>query len=90
MTTLRIIFPDQLSKSISSLEGLDKNTDGVMICEYIQDLTSISNQPKKIAFILSAMRHFAKELIEDGINTSYMGIFAHPLETDYLASKIKK
>ncbi len=89
MTTLRIIFPDQLSKSISSLEGLDKNTDGVMICEYIQDLTSISHHSKKIAFILSAMRHFAKELIEDGINTSYIQFDALINETSFL-KQIKK
>ena len=89
MTTIRIIFPDQLSKSISSLEGLDKTTDIVLMFEYIQDLNSISHHPKKLAFIFSAMRHFANELHEDGINICYIEFDELGNEDSFL-NKIKQ
>lgn len=72
MKTLRIIFGDQLSESIATLNSLDKDNDTIMICEVIEEATYVSHHPKKIAFLFSAMRHFAKSLEDNGIHVRYI------------------
>ena len=62
MTKLCVILPDQLSLNISSLEHIDPEHDIVMMCETYQTFTDVKHHKKKIAFILSAMRHFHLEL----------------------------
>ncbi len=59
MTTLRLILGDQLSTSISSLNDCDKAKDIILMCEVWQEATYVKHHKKKIAFLLSAMRHFA-------------------------------
>lgn len=72
MTTLRLILADQLSKSITSLHGLDKTCDTVMLCEVMEEATYVAHHPKKIAFLFSAMRHFASELAASGVRVHYV------------------
>lgn len=72
MSSLRLILADQLSESISSLEGLDKANDIVMLCEVAQETTYVPHHPKKIAFLFAAMRHFADELRENAVNIRYI------------------
>lgn len=62
MTKLCVILPDQLSLNISSLEHIDPEHDIVMMCETYRTFTDVKHHKKKIAFILSAMRHFHLEL----------------------------
>ena len=62
MTVLRFILADQLSASISTLEDIDIAHDVVMLCEVMQEATYVKHHKKKIAFLFSAMRHFAEEL----------------------------
>lgn len=71
MTTLRIILGDQLTNNISSLEDIDLKQDIVLMCEVIDECTYVKHHKKKIAFVLSAMRHFAQELIKEGYNVEY-------------------
>ena len=71
MTTLRLILGDQLSQSISSLEGCDVSRDIILMCEVWDEATFVKHHKKKIAFILSAMRHFAQELKQSGFNVDY-------------------
>ena len=72
MSTLRLILADQLSDSISSLEGLNKANDIVMLCEVMAEATYVAHHPKKIAFLFAAMRHFAAELKAKNIEVRYI------------------
>jgi deoxyribodipyrimidine photolyase-related protein len=69
--TLRVILGDQLSRGISSLRDCDKAHDIVLMCEVAQEATYVRHHKKKIAFLFSAMRHFATALIADGYNVTY-------------------
>ena len=71
MKTLRLILGDQLSHSISSLNGIDKTNDVILMCEVMEEATYVKHHKKKIAFIFSAMRHFADELINLGYKVLY-------------------
>jgi len=71
MTVLRVILGDQLSKNISSLHDADKESDIILLCEVNSEATYVQHHKKKIAFIFSAMRHFAKDLISDGFHVVY-------------------
>jgi deoxyribodipyrimidine photolyase-related protein len=62
MKTLRLLLGDQLSPQISSLAGCDKTNDIILMCEVWNEATYVKHHKKKIAFLFSAMRHFAQEL----------------------------
>lgn len=72
MSCLCLILGDQLSASISSLQGLDKENDRVLLCEVQEEASYVRHHPKKIAFLFSAMRHFAEELILQGFRVRYV------------------
>ncbi len=72
MRSLRLILGDQLSELIAALQGIDKTNDVVLLCEVMQETTYVRHHQKKIAFIFSAMRHFAEELINKGFNVRYV------------------
>ena len=71
MATLRLILGDQLSRSITSLEGYDPASDIVLMCEVWDEASYVKHHKKKIAFLFSAMRHFAKSLEADGYTVEY-------------------
>jgi len=62
---------DQLSHQISSLEGIQVGTDLIWMCELRSEAIRVKHHKKKIAFIFSAMRHFAAELRGLGHNIHY-------------------
>ncbi len=71
MTSLRLILGDQLSLSMSSLEQAAPS-DVILMCEVMEEATYVKHHPKKIAFLFSAMRHFAGELRAAGFNVHYV------------------
>lgn len=71
MSVLRVILGDQLSHLISSLNDCDKAKDIILMCEVWEEATYVAHHKKKIAFIFSAMRHFAEELKWQGYNVAY-------------------
>jgi hypothetical protein len=71
MGALRLILGDQLSPSIATLQGLNPEQDTVMLCEVMEEATYVEHHPKKIAFLFSAMRHFAGELEAQGACVRY-------------------
>jgi deoxyribodipyrimidine photolyase-related protein len=89
MTNLRLILSDQLSESITSLSSIDKKNDVVIMFELIKEFTHVKHHKKKIAFILSAMRHFAKGLKEADIRIDYTCI-DDPGNTQDLKSEMKR
>jgi deoxyribodipyrimidine photolyase-related protein len=72
MTALRLILADQLSESMPSLQGLDTAQDTVMLCEVMEEARYVPHHPKKIAFLFSAMRHFAAGLEASGVRVRYV------------------
>ena len=72
MKTLRFILGDQLSQNISSLRDCDKSNDIILMCEVMAEATYVKHHKKKIAFLFSAMRHFAEELEAQGHHVRYI------------------
>lgn len=69
---LHFIFGDQLSHSLIDSHYIDKKNDVVLMCEVLEEANYINHHPKKIAFIFSAMRHFAEELKQKGFKVDYV------------------
>jgi deoxyribodipyrimidine photolyase-related protein len=69
---LRVILGDQLSHEMTSLSGIDRDCDVVLLCEVRNEAKRVAHHKKKIAFIFSAMRHFNAELIDAGFRTRYI------------------
>ncbi len=72
MTALRFVLGDQLTRSLSSLRGLDPARDVVLMVEVGAEATYVRHHKQKIAFLFSAMRHFADSLREEGIRVDYV------------------
>jgi len=71
MPTLRVILGDQLSETVSSLKGCDPQEDIILMCEVQDEANYVKHHKKKIAFLFSAMRHFADALEQKGFNVIY-------------------
>jgi deoxyribodipyrimidine photolyase-related protein len=69
---LRFVLGDQLTRTLSSLADLDRATDTVLMVEVAEETTYVRHHKQKIAFILSAMRHFANALRREGIRVDYV------------------
>lgn len=82
--TIRFILGDQLTRSVSSLTDLDPERDVVLMAEVPSECTYVGHHKKKIAFILSAMRHFAKELKDEGVQVDYRALDAPDNQGDFL------
>lgn len=72
MKTIRLVLGDQLSHSISSLADIDAEQDIVLMVEVMEEATYVPHHKKKIAFLFSAMRHFAAELTAKGLTVRYV------------------
>ena len=72
MSALRFVLGDQLSRSIPALRGIDPAQDTVLMVEVTEETTYVPHHKQKIAFILSAMRHFAEDLRVEGIAVDYV------------------
>ncbi|SDT92867.1 cryptochrome/photolyase family protein [Halopseudomonas salegens] len=73
---LIMLLGDQLSPDMSSLQGADPRQDRVLMAEVMAEGTYVPHHPQKIVFILSAMRHFAAELREQGFTVDYIELDA--------------
>ncbi len=71
MAVLRLILGDQLSHNIPTLNDT-KEDDLVLMAELRDEATYVKHHKKKIAFIFSAMRHFADELKAAKLNLRYI------------------
>ena len=69
---LRIVLGDQLDRNIAALTDLDPRNDIVLMMEVEAEATYVRHHRKKIAFLFSAMRHFAKELRDGGCRVDYV------------------
>ncbi|MCM2503506.1 cryptochrome/photolyase family protein [Aureimonas altamirensis] len=75
MARLRLVLGDQLSRSLSSLADLEDG-DVVLMAELADEATYVRHHQRKIAFLFSAMRHFAADLSAEGVHVDYMALDA--------------
>ena len=68
---LVLVLGDQLSEQIAALKAADKARDVVVMAEVMEEGTYVRHHPKKIALVLSAMRHFAQALEQRGWTVAY-------------------
>ncbi len=73
---LILVLGDQLTPTLSSLAAGDPARDRVLMAELHDEATYVRHHKKKIAFLFSAMRHFAVELRAAGWNVDYVKLDA--------------
>lgn len=66
------ILGDQLTRTIASLTGMEKDSTTILMMEVWDEATYVKHHKAKIALIFSAMRHFAAELEADGWTVDYV------------------
>lgn len=71
-STLHFIFGDQLSHNLLNFTHANKDLDVFFMCEVIEEASYVWHHKKKLAFIFSAMRHFAEELVKLGFKVEYI------------------
>ncbi|MDF1586344.1 cryptochrome/photolyase family protein [Marinimicrococcus flavescens] len=89
MTTIRYLFADHLSRSIASLADLDPAHDVVLLTEVAGEAEAVPHHPKKVAFLFSAMRHFAAGLAEEGIRVDYVKL-DDPANTQSFTGELRR
>lgn len=72
MATLIPILGDQLSHDLASLRGVAPGDAIVLMMEVADETTYVRHHKRKIALVLSAMRHFAEELHAAGWTVDYV------------------
>jgi deoxyribodipyrimidine photolyase-related protein len=72
MTTLVPVLGDQLSLGISSLKGADPGDTVVLMMEVADEASYVRHHRRKLAYILSAMRHHAEALRAAGWRVDYV------------------
>jgi deoxyribodipyrimidine photolyase-related protein len=68
---LILVLGDQLTPTLSSLAAGDPAQDRVLMAELHDEASYVRHHKKKIAFLFSAMRHFAEELRALGWTVDY-------------------
>ena len=70
--TLVPILGDQLSMTLSALDGVEPREAVLLLMEVAEETTYVRHHRRKIAFILAAMRHHAAALREAGWTVDYV------------------
>ena len=73
-SVLRVILGDQLSTRLEVVAGADKARDVFLMAEVMSEATYVRHHVKKIAFLFSAMRHFAAALRAAGYQVRYVAL----------------
>jgi deoxyribodipyrimidine photolyase-related protein len=87
--SLRLVLGDQLTPNLSALRGIDPARDWVVMAEVAAETRYVPHHPKKIAFFLSAMRHFAEDLRARGLRVFYVAL-DDPNPCDTLADAVAR
>ena len=72
MAVLRLILGDQLSSRLDIVATAAKGSDVFLIAEVMSEASYVRHHVKKIAFLFSAMRHFAEALQTAGHRVRYV------------------
>ncbi len=71
---LILVLGDQLTPGLSALRSGDRANDVVLLAEVMAEANYVRHHQKKLAFVFSAMRHFAAELRNTGWQVDYVQI----------------
>ncbi len=74
MTVLIPIFADQLSLDLPPLSISDKDSAIILMMEVRSEAETVPHHRKKLIFLFSAMRHFAKSLRDQGWLVDYVAL----------------
>ncbi len=85
--TLILILGDQLTPTLSSLKQGKRQESVILLAEVIAEASYVRHHKKKIAFLFSAMRHFADALRAQGWIVDYVKL-DDPGNTGTLASEV--
>ena len=69
---LRLVLGDQLTRDLSSLQDIDPARDVILMVEVADEARYVPHHKQKIAYLLSAMRHFAEGLRAEGLRVDYV------------------
>ena len=90
--TLVLILGDQLTPEIAACRAAPSDAT-LLICEVASETTYVRHHKKKIAFLFSAMRHFAEEMRTSGKKVIYRKLDDAPAATtmtDAVSHAIRK
>ncbi|WP_295641671.1 cryptochrome/photolyase family protein [uncultured Methylibium sp.] len=71
---LVVVLGDQLDRASSAFDGFDPAHDLVWMCEASEEATHVWSSQPRIALFLSAMRHFAQALRDEGLPLAYLDL----------------
>jgi deoxyribodipyrimidine photolyase-related protein len=86
---LILILGDQLSEGISSLHSANRSSDIIIMLEVAEETTYVRHHKKKIALVLSAMRHFATAMKKAGWRVDYVEL-DDPKNTGSFTSEVAR
>lgn len=69
---LVVVLGDQLDRAGSAFDGFDATRDGVWMCEATEEATHVPSSQQRLVLFLSAMRHFAQALRDEGLPLRYV------------------
>lgn len=72
MASLILVLGDQLTETLPAIVEAKKTVDTILMAEVREEATYVKHHKKKIAFLFSAMRHFARELEKHNYNVDYV------------------
>lgn len=90
--TLVLVLGDQLAPDIAACKAAPDDAT-ILICEVAAETTYVRHHKKKIAFLFSAMRHFAEEMRARGRDVIYRRLDDAPVAatmTDAVLDAIRK
>jgi deoxyribodipyrimidine photolyase-related protein len=82
------VLGDQLTRDVASLRDY-ADCDVVVMAEVAGEATYVKHHKQKIVFVLSAMRHFAEELREEGVTVDYIR-FDDPDNTGSISGELQR
>ena len=69
---LLFVLGDQLDARMDALDELDRERDAILMAEVREEAEAVPSHRQRTTLFLSAMRHFALELIEKGFRVRYV------------------
>ena len=76
-----LVLGDQLDRASSAFEGFDPAQDAVWMAEVSGESTEVWSAKQRTVLFLSAMRHFAQALREEGFTVLYRTLSASSADT---------
>jgi deoxyribodipyrimidine photolyase-related protein len=72
--SLRLVLGDQLSRTLSALEGARPGHDVILMVESRVEARAWKHHRQKLVLVWSAMRQFAEGLRREGLDVRYVGL----------------